>query len=66
MQKRTPKLENAFSKEYQTLYKAGFIKGNAELTDEGRQAKEAMELKRDLKGIVAAAQEKLDEEEKDK
>jgi hypothetical protein len=62
---------NAFQKLFmdvdaQTLRKAGYIHEDSSLTDEGRDALDAILVKNNKAELVASAQEKLDEIEKSK
>jgi len=66
MQKLTPMLRRALSKELQTLYKADYIDGDLELTKEGRNAMWAILLETNKEEVVKLAQEKLDEEKRER
>ena len=66
MQKLTPMLKRALSKEWQTLYKAGFVNGDLEFTEEGESALASVLLDQYKEQLVQLAQESLDEEEKER
>ena len=53
-------------KSIKTLYKAGFINGDLELTQEGKEVNEAINFSKNKTELVKAAEEKIKEEEKSK
>ena len=62
MQKLTPMLRRLLDKNTQTLYKAGYINGDLELTDSGRSALNAVLFEENKDALVKLAQESLAEE----
>lgn len=62
MQKITPMLKRLLDKNSQTLYKAGYINGDLELTDKGRSALNALIFETNKVELVKLAQEDIDEE----
>jgi len=64
MQKLTSTLKRILSPELQKLYKAGFIDGNLELTNEGKNEIWALLLKHFEAELTKVAEEKLSEEKK--
>lgn len=66
MSKLTTMFKMLVDSDTQTLKKAGFINGDLELTAEGENALLAIEFAANKTALVRAAQEVVDEEEKDK
>lgn len=64
MSKLTTMFKMLVDSDTQTLKKAGFINGDLELTDEGKGALMAISFAANKTALVKAAQETLDEEEK--
>jgi len=66
MKKLTSMMRKAFSPELQKLYKAGFINGDVEITEEGRSELWTLVFDAHYKELVVLAQEKLKEEKNSK
>jgi len=66
LRKLSAMLELQLDAESKTLYKAGFINGDLELTQEGKEANEAINFSKNKTELVKAAEEKIKEEEKSK
>lgn len=66
LRKLSTMLELQLDKESKTLYKAGFINGDLELTQEGKEVNEAINFSKNKTELVKAAEEKIKEEEKSK
>ena len=64
--KLPPIAERFMSKKLKTLYKAGFIGGDNELTDLGREHLEAIAIDKFIDDLVGAAETVLDEKKKNK
>lgn len=64
--KLTPMLKRLLDKKAQTLYKAEYINGDLELTEDGRSALNTILFEANKDELVKLAQEKLDEEKADK
>lgn len=62
MQKLNSMLKRILDSESQTLYKAGYLNGDLELTNRGRDALNAILFTENKAKLVAAAQADLDEE----
>lgn len=65
MPKLTAMLKLLLQPDDQTLYKAGFLNGDLKLTQEGREALDAVLLAANKAALVKVAQDKLDEEKSD-
>ena len=65
MKKLTPMLKRMLDKKGQTLYKAGYINGDMEVTSAGKDALNSILFDVHKDALVAAAQEALDEEKKE-
>lgn len=66
MQKLTATFKRLTDKPTQTLFKAGFVDGDLELTEAGREALLSLMLAENKEALVALAQEAIDEEKEDK
>ena len=66
LRKLSTMLELQLDKESKALYKAGFINGDLELTQEGKEVNEAINFSKNKTELVKAAEEKIKEEEKSK
>ena len=66
MNKLNAMLKRLLDADSQTLYKAGYINGNLELTDKGNKALSALVFDANKATLVKSAQEDLDEEAKEK
>ena len=65
MKKLTPMLKRMLDKKAQTLYKAGYINGDLELTEDGRNALNTITFDTHRDALVTAAKEALEEEKED-
>lgn len=66
MKKLTPMLKRMLDKKAQTLYKAGYINGDLELTETGRDALQTITFDTHRDALVTSATEALKEEEDNK
>ena len=63
MNKLKPMMKRLLDKDTRTLYKAGYINGDLELTENGRNALDTIIFTANKAELVKMAQEELDEEE---
>jgi len=66
MKNLTPMLKTLLDKPARTLFKAGYINGDLELTEEGRSALNTILFNANKVALVKMAQEVLDEEKENK
>lgn len=66
MQKLTPWLKRALDSGLKTLYKAGYINGDLELTSQGEEALKVIAFDANKEELIASAQTVIDEAEAEK